>query len=372
MEIITPCFSGGAQPDRFAEIRAPAIRGQLRWWFRTLGGFQSLAAQKMSVRQQEDLIFGSASGGEGHAGKLMVRVRDIIGKQAVVDDEEMGAPPASKRGYVLFPLRPERKGQPGERLRDRAVIKKENNAAPFPQFILDLAWRGAASLNDDIAALVAVFGHLGALGFRSRRAMGALAFTDFPYPLAESLKRFGHASSAPPKQQPVAVMELQLPSVTQQARMTLVDPLADIVDPLAEWLRSWRAHGRTGLNDAERASPGFRFAQSDHFADEFHLGPGYRPMLGMPLLTKYGKWNTELPPPGKQTKGRFASPVLLRPHRDASGGWHALVIFVEAHKWPSDPTTGRPRRVFLNGGPRDVSLDLYEEMKKDRRLKAFP
>jgi hypothetical protein len=43
--------------------------------------------------------------------------------------------------------------------------------------------------------------------------------------------------------------------------------------------------------------------------------------------------------------------------------WHALVLFVDAHKWPVG------KQVFLNGKPRAVSLDLYEEMKKDRRLK---
>lgn len=75
-------------------------------------------------------------------------------------------------------------------------------------------------------------------------------------------------------------------------------------------------------------------------------------------------------------KGRFASPVLLRPHRDAAGRWHALVVFVDAHAWPS----GKP--VFLNGQERQVAMitrkdgkkspALYEEMKTDPRLKPFP
>lgn len=65
-------------------------------------------------------------------------------------------------------------------------------------------------------------------------------------------------------------------------------------------------------------------------------------------------------------KGRFASPILLRPHRDTDGKWHALVIFVDAHRWPKD------KPVFLNGQPRRVSLDLYNAMKNDRRLKPWP
>lgn len=72
------------------------------------------------------------------------------------------------------------------------------------------------------------------------------------------------------------------------------------------------------------------------------------------------------PSPASEAFCRHESPVLLRPHRDATGQWHALVIFVDAHRWPE----GKP--VFLNGQPRRVSLDLYNAMKADPRLKQFP
>jgi hypothetical protein len=65
-------------------------------------------------------------------------------------------------------------------------------------------------------------------------------------------------------------------------------------------------------------------------------------------------------------EGRFAAPGLLRPHRDAQGKWHALVIFVDAHKWPNS------KPVYLNGQQRRVSLDLYEAMKNDEALRPFP
>lgn len=68
----------------------------------------------------------------------------------------------------------------------------------------------------------------------------------------------------------------------------------------------------------------------------------------------------------RRCEGRFASPVLLRPHRDADGKWRALVIFVDAHRWPE----GKP--VFLNGQPRNVSLDLYDAMKNDPRTNTLP
>src|SRR5437667_3497499 len=95
IELITPCFCGGAEPERQAEIRAPSIRGQLRWWFRTLGGFKSLEG-KMSVREQEAMIFGSTAGEEAQAGKLIVRVRNApLPSTVTKDDAEFKAPVGS-------------------------------------------------------------------------------------------------------------------------------------------------------------------------------------------------------------------------------------------------------------------------------------
>src|SRR5215470_1516467 len=37
LTFITPCFFAGAN-QAVAELRPSAIRGQLRWWFRALGG----------------------------------------------------------------------------------------------------------------------------------------------------------------------------------------------------------------------------------------------------------------------------------------------------------------------------------------------
>lgn len=203
LELITPCFCGGAEPDKEAEIRAPSIRGQLRWWFRTLGGFKSLAANDLSLRQQEDLLFGTAAGESGHGGRLTVRVK---------------------------------------------------------------------------------------------------------------------------------------------------------------------------LNPHSQ-DPGFRFdlLEKDHDAGRrMHTGPVFRAALGLPIVQKFSSPPTQTVNwefgAGTQAspKGRFASPVLLRPHRDAQGKWHALVIFVDARQWPAG------KKVFLNGQERNVSLDLYEAMKNDPRLKPFP
>ena len=75
MTLITPCFCAGANQN-VAEIRAASIRGQLRWWFRVLGG----------TFEQEKELFGGVhdekdgkNNSNGHKGakasKIVVRVR---------------------------------------------------------------------------------------------------------------------------------------------------------------------------------------------------------------------------------------------------------------------------------------------------------
>ena len=391
LELITPCFCGGAEPEKQAEIRAPSIRGQLRWWFRTLGGFKSLAP--MPVREQEAMIFGSAAGDNGRAGKLLVRTLGPQPKSTRANAEDLDAGMNTPLGYALFPLRPF-----GDKDGKRGKFSEDT------RFNISITWRGRDSQWKDIQALVAVWAHLGALGFRSRRTVGTLRLISPTFSLKEALDRF----AAP---EGVSVYEIQEPNLPDWRTVSAA---------LLKWYRSWRHHGQMNQtwkwNDPRdrskggrwipilpqqkqqnRAQPGFRYARRDHNEgldvqgtgapnadpENPHGQPGqtYRPALGLPIIqffSSLGGPNGPLPRAratvnwefgrgtDQEPKGRFASPVLLRPHKDAQGNWHALVIFVDAHRWP----TGKP--VYLNGQPRQVSLELYEQMKADPRLHPFP
>jgi CRISPR type III-B/RAMP module RAMP protein Cmr1 len=347
LELLTPCFCAGADQSK-AEIRAPAIRGQLRWWFRTLGGFVSL--QHLPLPEQEATIFGSAAGDEGTASPLVIRVSALTSNVAK-DADQMGAPILSDKGYLLFPLRsnPRR-----NEYKDRGVL--ENGT-----FSITIVWRGAPDIWPDIGALISVFGHLGALGFRSRRGFGALSFSKKAPPLClqDSLNRFSNSGQA---------LSLRQVSVTTN----LPD---EALRQLGKWLKGWRSHGRT--IDHRQAQPGsglppyndgFKYAEADHDAGYGlnHTGPTYRAALGLPIIQRCDGTMNNWELTARRGEGRFASPVLLRPHRDATGHWHALVIFVDAHAWPK----GQP--VYLNGQPRTVSLDLYHAMKADPKLAPFP
>jgi CRISPR/Cas system CMR-associated protein Cmr1 (group 7 of RAMP superfamily) len=332
LNLLTPCFCSGSDQTK-AEIRAPSVRGHLRWWFRTLGGFTSHPG---SVREQEAAVFGATAGDEGHASLLVIRV-SLLCSSAAKNADQMGASLHEPKGYLLFPLR-----------------GKSHGVIESGSFKLDVQWRGDRAMWPGIQALVTVFGHLGSLGFRSRRGYGALAHTS-AFDLKAALLCFKTSGDA------IAIQTLSSQPTVAAAHIEL-----------ANWLKGWRAHGRTV--DHARAGPGqppknigFEFAKADHDAGygSNRDGPTYRAALGLPIIqnTQRGTKNWEYG--NERDKGRFASPVLLRPHRDSDGKIHPLVIFVHAHAWPED------RPVYLDRQPRKVSLDLYDAMLIDERLDVF-
>lgn len=239
----------------------------------------------------------------------------------------------------------------------------------LPTFDLQLTWLGNEGLWAEITALVGVWGHLGGLGFRQRRAMGALAFGENAPALTACLERFSQAGELTIKSLPAG------------------DP-DSAVRALASWLKEWRSHGRSV--DHPHAHPpnpphnrGFDpYARNDHNrgADCLHqhgqlTDRTFRPALGLPIIQRFQSggtvnWEYDWERERRTPKGRFASPVFLRPHRDAQGNWHALVIFVDAHKWPENHQV----QLVVNrtASPRLVSPALYEAMKNDNRLQPFP
>jgi CRISPR/Cas system CMR-associated protein Cmr1 (group 7 of RAMP superfamily) len=333
LELLTRCFLGGANPLTTAELRASSIRGQLRWWFRTLGGFNAPASS--NLRQQEDEIFGMAADGSGTAGMLRVQIL----RTASVTQEVIGlglgrvqVPVGEK--YFLWPF-------------EQDPMKPRACLATGTKFQLRVHWRGNPALWPSIRALVTVFGQLGSLGTRSRRAMGALTFANAPPNLSTALAHFSS---------PTSITVRQLNSVghtTVQAA----------VAALAEWLKQWR-----GYTVSIRARQDHDLGAGLALATQ----PAYRAALGLPIGQRFNggrtvKWEFGRRP----NKGRFASPVILRPYRVAAQQWRALVIFVDAHEWPDDtmrlsPATGQPmpRQVYLDDIAHDVSRDLYAEMKR--------
>jgi CRISPR type III-B/RAMP module RAMP protein Cmr1 len=363
LDIISPALCGGAVPKENAEIRAASVRGQLRWWFRLLGGFTSLQQQGMDVREQEDRIFGVVRDNNCKAGKLQVRTRmtnNANSERRAFDENNRAFPSGS--GYFLFPMRNTKTVD-----NSRAIFLNQ-----LPEFELFLNWRGDSALAADIAALGYLYGYLGSLGMRSRRAMGALAFSKDQDKSIPAYKDVISHFAAPNN---ITVKELRMQNNDNP------------ISVLASWLRSWRAYCRirtrnqTILNEG---APGFEYARNDHdvgYAPNEQGRQTYRPALGLPIEQKFsqpvnntfGKCKWEFSE--QLGKSRFASPVILRPYRSQDGTQKALVIFVDKYAWEENTP------VYLhyqsNHGndtmlrQRYVSRSLYDAMKDDRRLATF-
>jgi CRISPR-associated protein Cmr1 len=73
LKTVTPMFLGGAEPDKIAELRAPSIKGALRFWYRAMYGNLSIE----ELRRKEAELFGSADKDVGQS-KLHVTVNGRI------------------------------------------------------------------------------------------------------------------------------------------------------------------------------------------------------------------------------------------------------------------------------------------------------
>lgn len=160
-EILTPCFCAGADQAK-AEIRAPSIRGQLRWWFRVLGG----------TPEQEREVFGGVHGGEPAASRVVVRVGNA---RPGPGDEKVLPSGVGKPMYYLFHFARASGQSQSERYHTEGFL------APGTTFSLHVSARGAplsGELRGRLDRSLTAFRRLGSLGLRQTRGLGALADVD--------------------------------------------------------------------------------------------------------------------------------------------------------------------------------------------------
>ena len=104
IEVITPIFGGGVkagEPDTKMPIRASAIRGQLRYWWRFLAKnrrVKPLSGEDL-FKAERDIWGGMAEENEGHPSKVRIRVK-LLSK--VPRPKPYSNDPPK---YTLFPAR---------------------------------------------------------------------------------------------------------------------------------------------------------------------------------------------------------------------------------------------------------------------------
>ncbi len=134
LQLITPCLCAGAD-QQSPELRAASFRGELRWWFRCLGG----------TREQENSIFGGVHG-DCKASAVALLVQDVKGNP---DFEWTFEKPQRKGAYL----------PPG--IKFTLELRQLRELAEDEKELLLLAWDCLCNL--------------GGIGARKTRALGAYA-----------------------------------------------------------------------------------------------------------------------------------------------------------------------------------------------------
>lgn len=160
LRFVTPCFCAGANQD-IAEIRAPSIRGKLRWWFRIVGGNAA----------QESEVFGSIVGDEGRGSAVVVRVLE---DEAKAKWQPLSFSPVSNTGYVLYFAKASA---------DEARWVPTGALPSGSSFELRLIWRRTVSAAAQACFEVALeaFLLMGSLGLRSTRGLGCFQCREKPF-----------------------------------------------------------------------------------------------------------------------------------------------------------------------------------------------
>lgn len=170
--LITPLLGGGAKvkhPDSQTVVRASAIRGILRFWWRAMRGGQSNGDVKWLKRREAE-IWGGRVGNEMFPSKVRIAVKNASRGSAVKTDADLRLSSTeeidsqiSKVSYALFILRP---------INNQ---KQDFDVRSDVTFDLEISYpRGDDQLALDVKAAVWAWEQFGGVGARTRRGLGAM------------------------------------------------------------------------------------------------------------------------------------------------------------------------------------------------------
>ena len=340
--LVTPIYGGGtvsAKPDENMPVRAAAIRGQLRFWWRLLAKHKrTWDLQKKSLRQAEFALWGGMEE-EGMAGKVFLRVCDCTfngrkkwGKEALPLYTEYAPSLSDTLSYVLFPARPE-KGNPPS-----ICLFKEG-------LEWTLQWRFAPSVSDEqkrqVEETLRWWVNFGGIGARTRRGCGA--FEVLLNQATENVKQIA---------KPLSEQEVKAAGCHLVQRKHTSSEAVKVWKDGVEKLRDFRQKPHVGRNPpSSSAAHGVpagrsRWPEPDalrrlsgkhhvNHAPEHPAGNIFpRGMFGMPIIFHFvgagEPGDSTLKPVGYE---RMSSPLIIRPLHNGDGQWQAGALLLPHKGW---------------------------------------
>lgn len=168
LEVVTPILGGSHQTraiDDVDVIRAPSVRGHLRFWWRALYAAQYANAD--ALYQRESALWGRAATDDG--GRSAVQIRVSVERAGDTDSSEIRLfssrdQPATPGAYALWPARAETKTKTPTAPRRQ----------PGTQFQLTLKVAGTDEDQAEVRNALRAWILFGGYGGRTRRGLGSL------------------------------------------------------------------------------------------------------------------------------------------------------------------------------------------------------
>jgi CRISPR-associated protein Cmr1 len=170
-EVVTPLFLGGVDPSRAVELRAPSIKGALRFWWRALA-WSRCGGDLGEIREEEQEIFGAAGDDHDHLGQASfgLRARWLSEPSRLAETRSLTS------------------GTPGTSYLSYGIINRGQGNSPRPCYQsggrFELTFHALrrtdqeSKLHPSLSDAIKLFGLMGGLGGRSRRAWGSVALTE--------------------------------------------------------------------------------------------------------------------------------------------------------------------------------------------------
>jgi CRISPR-associated protein Cmr1 len=342
--LITPLFGGGVEPreaDSVSVVRATEVRGQLRFWWRALRGWQAKGSLE-ELRNLEGALFGSA--GEGGASPVAVEV-EVLERGEDVEVAQYGPKygPAVQ-WYLGFPLR----GEGGwARVKEGVAFRLRLR---FPERVKSL------NLAEELEATLWAWETFGGIGARTRRGFGALLREGASPPTEEEIRE-GLGRYAREEGWPYGVSHL-----TPQSLVRVV-PLS--WKELARRYQAFR-QTRSGRSPGHSLWPGFDEIlrlTGRHAPSPVPKFP--QAHFGLPIIFRFKDKGDHPKATLKPREAeRRASPLLFRPLGE--GQRPCVVAVLEGARFPGERQV--LKLVLKNGKSRTWEVDPWLTPEEARQI----
>lgn len=332
-ELITPMYGGGVTSTKVDEkmpIRASAIRGQLRFWWRLLAKHQW---KLNDIPKAEKELWGGMGVGDtdGQAGQVLLKISDVPNETAIKNKlvsygQYLERYESLK--YVLFPAsNADDKVINPHRLLDANGITWKLQFAFSPTLSQDK--------QNQVIETLQWWANFGGLGFRSRKGLGAIYVSQSPdYPQIaqrltdEQIQQTGCQ----------LVVRQDNPTDAVRALSTAVQKLADFRQKPSVGRNEGQQQNRPGRSrwpepDALRRI--YKRHAPNHAPVHLAGNVFARAVFGLPILFDFGPSSKQGDPNVKtmlepSDGERLASPLILRPvyvgERNGQKQWRAAAL----------------------------------------------